>query len=136
MSRKRATQAELIKRREEIQELILKGTSSTKIQELMSEKWDTSKRAISEDLKAIAKDWESKTTETSQLMRNKYADRLEMLFNRALQEGHIKTALEIQKEVHKLNALYAEKDVDSEKLPEFINIAKKGELKVVGDDNE
>jgi len=137
MSRKRATQAELIKRREEIQQLILKGVSSIDIQEGMSKKWETSKRAIAEDIRAIGKEWEEKAAETTTLMRNKFADRLEMLLNKALAEGHIKTALEVQKEIHKLNGVYKEKETTEEVTPKFINISKRNApLKVVGEDDE
>lgn len=137
MSRKRATQAELIKRREEIQQLILKGVSGVDIQESMSKKWDTSKRAIAEDIRAIAKEWEDKASETTQLMRNKYADRLEMLLNKALEEGHIKTALEVQKEIHKLNGVYKEKETTEDNAPKFINVSKRNSgLKVVGEDDQ
>lgn len=135
MSKKRATQAELIKRREEIQQLILKGVSGSDIQEQMSIKWETSKRAIADDMRSIAKEWEDKATETTQLMRNKYADRLEMLLNKALQEGHIKTALEVQKEIHKLNGMYKEKEAAEDKAPQFIKVSKRS-LKVVGEEDE
>lgn len=137
MSRNRATQAELIKRREEIQQLILKGVSSIDIQAAMSKKWETSKRAIADDMRAIAKEWEEKASETTQLMRNKFADRLEMLLNKALEEGHIKTALEVQKEIHKLNGVYKEKETSEEVTPKFINVSKRSSsLKVVGQDDE
>ena len=136
MSRKRATKAELIKRREEIQQLILKGLNASDIMERMAEKWNTSERAIKEDLSWVAKQWEEQATESTQLMRNKYAERLELLFNRAWEDGHLKTCLEIQKEISKLNGMYKEKETDDAKLPEFVNISKKSELKVVGGKDE
>lgn len=137
MSRNRATQAELIKRREEIQELILSGATSNHIQDTMSVKWKTSKRAIAEDMRVLADEWAEKSVENTQLMRNKYEARLEMLFNKALIAGQIKSALEIQKELSKLNGLYKEKEQDAEKTPTFVNISRKGDLKVVGgSDNE
>lgn len=136
MSTNRASKAELIKRREEIQQLILSGMNSVNIQEAMSQKYNTSKRAIAEDMRSIAQDWENRAEETNQLMRNKYLDRLEMLFNTAMEQGHVKTALEIQKEINKLNSLYREKDTGEQELPKFVNISKRGALKVVGDDAE
>lgn len=135
MSRKRATQAELIKRREEIQQLILRGVNSSDIVKDMAEKWDTSPRAISEDIRAIKKEWEVTAAENTQLMKNKYDQRLEMLFNKALSEGQYKTALEIQKEISKLNGLYKEKEADENQMPEIIRV-KRRSATVVTDDNE
>lgn len=136
MAKKRATKAELIKRREEIQQLILKGVNATDIQKIVGDKWGASPRAVREDLKWIREQWEQSALESTQLMRNKYAERLELLFNRAWSDGHLKTCLEIQKEISKLNGMYKEKETDDSKLPEFINVSKKGELKVVGGEDE
>lgn len=133
----RATQAELIKRREEIQQLILKGIRGSEIQETMSEKWKTSKRAIAEDMRTIAKDWQEKAIEDNQLMRNKYSDRLELMLQQALQDNNLKIALEVQKEIHKLNSMYKDKETKEDKIPEFINIGRRSQLKVVPEsDNE
>lgn len=131
---KRATQAELIARRQEIQQLILQGVNSVEIVDKMAEKWKTSKRAISEDIRAISREWQETTPQETQAMKNKYMDRLEMLLNRALQNDHIKTALEIQKEINKLNGLYSEKDKDETKVPEMIKVTRRS-LAVV-EDNE
>lgn len=135
MSRKRATQAELIKRREEIQELIVTGMNSSKIVENMAKKWDTSSRAICEDIRMIKKQWELTASENMQLMKNKYDDRLEMLFNKALNEGQYKTALEIQKEISKLNGLYKEKEEEVNKVPKLIRV-KRRNPESISDDNE
>jgi hypothetical protein len=56
MSRSRAGKAELIRRREEIQRLILVGTTTTEILDTMSLKWKTTRRAIQDDLMKIGKD--------------------------------------------------------------------------------
>lgn len=131
----RATQAELIQRRKEIQELILQGVNSVDIQESMSVKWKTSKRAISDDIRQISKDWQETEKEESHLMKTKYMARLEMLLNRALANDHIKTALDIQKEIHKLNGLYEGAEKDENSMPKFIRVGKRSDLKVVGDDS-
>lgn len=130
----RTTNAELIKRRQEIQQLILKGMTGVEIQEVMSVKWKTSKRAIAEDIRNIGKDWQEQKTEDSQLMRNKYADRLELLFNKAIEDGNVKDALSVQKEIHKLNDVYKEVEEEKDKMPEFINVGRRSSLKVVPDD--
>lgn len=135
MSRKRATQAELIKRREEIQQLIISGVNSSVIVKDMAKKWDTSPRAISEDIRNIKKQWELTATENTQLMKNKYDERLEMLFNKALSEGQYKTALEIQKEISKLNGLYKEKEEEANKTPKLIRVKRRSAETVV-EDNE
>jgi hypothetical protein len=98
----------------------------------MSIKWETSKRAISEDMRSIAEEWAEKSSENTQLMRNKYEARLEMLFNRALLKDQIKSALEIQKEISKLNGLYKDSDDKNDELPKFVNVSRKNDLKVVG----
>ena len=130
----RATNAELIKRRQEIQQLILKGMTGSEIQERMSIKYKTSKRAIAEDMRNIAKDWQEQKTEDSQLMRNKYADRLELLFCKAVEDNNVKAALDVQKEIHKLNDIYKEAEDEKDKIPEFINVGRRSSLKVVPDD--
>lgn len=135
MSKNRATQAELIARRQEIQRLILAGVTGIDIQNTMSEKWKTSKRAIAEDIRQISKDWQEKEPTQTQLMKNKYMARLEMLLNEALQEKHIKTALEIQKEIHKLNGLYNDNNEKEVEMPKFVKVSRKNKLKVVGDDD-
>lgn len=135
MSRKRATQAELIKRREEIQQLIISGVNSGVIVKDMAKKWDTSPRAISEDIRNIKKQWELTAAENTQLMKNKYDERLEMLFNKALSEGQYKTALEIQKEISKLNGLYKEKEEEANKTPKLIRVKRRSTESVV-EDNE
>lgn len=136
MSRNRASQAELISRRQEIQGLILEGHTNQFIVDRMADKHKTSKRAIQEDIRAIGKDWSERSPEENQLMRNKYADRLKLLFNLAVSHGHVKIALEVQKEIHKLNGLYAEKEENKDEMPKFIKIGKKNPLKIVDGGNE
>ena len=126
----RATQAELIKRRQEIQQLILKGVNSTEIVNTMSVKWKTSKRAIAEDMRYIAREWKETVPQETQAMKNKYMDRLEMLLNKALENDHIKTALEIQKEINKLNGLYNEKEKEENQMPELIRVTKRSQKDV------
>jgi hypothetical protein len=133
---KRATQAELIARRQEIQQLILQGVNSTKIVENMAKKWKTSKRAISEDIRAISREWQETNPQETQAMKNKYMDRLEMLLNRALANDHIKTALEIQKEINKLNGLYNEKEKDENQVPEMIRVKKRSSKLVEPDEQQ
>jgi len=138
MSRKRASQAELVARREEIQELILDGQTRKWIVDKMSEKYKTTPRAIQEDIRIIGEQWMARAPKNTQSMRNKYEDRLELMFKKAFSLGQFKTALAIQQEIHKLNGLYKEKDQTKDTTPEFINIGRKSQLKVVegSDDTE
>ena len=131
MSRNRASQAELVARREEIQELILDGNTQHWIVNHMAEKWKTSKRAIQEDIRLIGKLWQERTQEITQQNRSKYNDRLELMFKKAFALGQFKTALAIQQEIHKLNGLYKDKEENKDKTPEFINITKKSQLNLV-----
>jgi len=130
---KRATNAELVARRQEIQQLILKGVNSQDIVDEMVKKWETSKRAISEDIRAIHKEWQETAPAQTQENRNKYKDRLEMLFNKSLESGMLKTALDVQKEINKLDGLYAEKEKDEDTSPEFVKVTRRN-LSVVGED--
>jgi hypothetical protein len=131
---KRATQAELIARRKEIQELILSGSNSVDIVDNMAKKWKTSKRAIAEDMRLIYKEWRETTPQETNQAKNKYVDRLEMLFNKALGENQIKTALEIQKEINKLHGLYNEKEKETQEVPRMIRVKKRSSQIV--EDNE
>lgn len=130
---KRATQAELVARRQEIQQLILQGVSSQDIVDQMVKKWETSKRAISEDIRAIHKEWQETAPQETQEAKNKYLDRLEMLFNKALDAEQFKTALDVQKEINKIQGLYSDKEKDENQVPEFIKVTRRN-LAVVGDD--
>lgn len=136
MTQSRAGKAELIKRREEIQQLILLGVTSHEIVDTMSVKWKTTKRAVQEDLRIIAKEWADKAPEETQLLRNKYADRLEYLFNEAMSRGQVKIALEVQKEIHKLNAVYHQNEEAKEEGPKFIQIGRRTPLKAVAGTDE
>lgn len=138
MSRNRASQAELVARREEIQELILEGHTRNFIVDRMAEKHKTSKRAIQEDIRLIGKMWQERMQETTQKMRNKYEERLELMFKKAFALGQFKTALAIQQEIHKINGLYKEKEDNKDEAPQIINIGRKSALKMVegADDTE
>jgi hypothetical protein len=133
----RSTNAELLRRRQRIQELIIQGRPAHEIVEMGAMQFKTSERVIRDDMRFIAKEWQEKATEDMQLMRNKYNDRLEMLFNLALAAKDTKTALAIQKEISSLNGLYKENDgSDENKVPDFVTIEKRSALKVVGGDSE
>lgn len=136
MPRNRASKAELIKRRQEIQELLIQGHKNSFIVERMAEQYKTSARAIQEDIRLIAKEWAESNPQESQELRNKYAERLEWLFCEAAGKGHVKVALEVQKEINKLNGLYKETDTTEKSMPEFINIGRRSKLKVVDGSNE
>ena len=132
MRAKKASKAELIKRREEIRRLILQGTEKTSIIEEMAKKHDTSTRAIREDIRIIGKKWESAEPELVKKSKNKYLERLEMLLHKALQEDKLKVALDIQKEINKISGLYQEKEKDAEEVrPTIIKVGKKPTLKAV-----
>jgi hypothetical protein len=133
----RATNAELAARRKEIQELIIRGVNSRDIKDQMAAKYNTSRRAIAEDLRVIAKEWESVGEESRVLNRNKALDRLQMLYNMALEKEKIGDSLNILKEIHKLEGLYEEKEKEENKIPDFVKIGVVAPLKkVAGDDSE
>lgn len=133
--RNRASKAQLIVRREEVQKLILQGHTHAEIVEMAEKYFKTTKRAIQEDLRLIAKEWAKRAPEQMLTMRNKYADRLELLFNEAIGKGHVKVALAVQQEIHKLNGLYQQKEEQKDEMPKIVNIGRKSKLKVVSDDN-
>lgn len=129
----RSSKAQLIKRREEVQKMIVTGAHYQTICEELSKKWETSKRAIQEDIRLINKEWQESAEESKQLLQNKNKERLELLFHSAIMKEQFKTALEIQKEINKLDGLY--KEVEKEdKIPEIIKIGRKSDLKVVGEE--
>jgi predicted DNA-binding protein YlxM (UPF0122 family) len=127
---RKSTKAELIKRREEVQDLILAGYMPSDISSIISEKYGVKKRVVSDDIKEVGKAWEAKADESKQLSRNKFLDRLEHMFQVALANGNIKNALEIQKEINKISGLYQE--VKSENTtPQFITLKAREPLSVV-----
>ncbi len=131
--RNRASKAQLLLRREEVQKLILQGHTSSEIVEMAEPHFKTSKRAIQEDLRLIGKEWAARAPEKILTMRNKYQDRLELLFNEAISRGRVKEALAVQQEIHKLNNVYQQKEKEEETGPKFINVGRKGQLKIVDD---
>jgi hypothetical protein len=136
---RKSTKAELIKRREEVQSLILAGHMPTEISSIISTKYNVKKRVVSEDMREVAKAWEAKADESKQLSRNKFLDRLEHMFQVALQAGNIKNALEIQKEINKISGLYQESKSENT-APQFITLKSRDALTVVpkvpGDDQK
>lgn len=129
MARK-STKAELIKRREEVQSLILAGYMPTEITSIISEKYGIKKRVVSEDMREVAKAWEVKAEESKPLTRNKFLDRLEHMFQVALAAGNLKNALEIQKEINKISGLYQEAKAENT-TPQFITLKSRDALTVV-----
>jgi hypothetical protein len=111
---RRSSKAELVKRREEVQDYLLKGYNHSEIQEILYIKYKTSKRAIADDIRDIATAWKEQEDASRIENRNKFLARLELMFNKALADGHMKNALEIQKEIHKLNGLYNETASEAE----------------------
>lgn len=128
---KKSTKAQLIKRREEIRDLILAGVKKDDIVNQMSEKWQTSRRAIFDDIRLIAKTWEEAEPEKAKTSKNKYLERLEMLLQKAIAAESLKVALEIQKEINKISGLYTEKEENQEEAPKIIRVSKKPKLKAV-----
>jgi hypothetical protein len=115
----RATNAELKARRKEIQELIVRGVSAKEIKDSMSAKWNTSHRAIADDIRAINKEWEEMGEENRALNRNIAIERLSNLL---LQSEKVNDALNVLKELHKIQGLYEEKEKEENKIPDFIKI--------------
>lgn len=121
---KRASKAELVKRREEVSDMILEGVKKSTICDVLSVKWKTSKRAISEDIRELGAQWKEAEEGNRNENKNKNLARLEMLFNMALDKGQIKTALEIQKDINKLQSLYEIVHAENE-TPKFITLKKR-----------
>lgn len=129
MARK-STKGELIMRREFVMDLMLKGHTPTEISTITSEKYQIKKRVVTEDMREVAKSWANRAEESKPLTRNKYLDRLEMMLQTALNDGNLKTALEIQKEINKVSGLYHEAKADTVP-PQFITIKPREALAVV-----
>lgn len=129
MARK-STKGELIMRREFVQDLMVKGHTQTEITTIVSEKYGIKKRVVLEDIREVTKAWASKSEESKPLVRNKFLDRLEHMFNVALNAGNIKNALEIQKEINKISGLYQEVKADNQP-PQFITLKPRDGLSVV-----
>lgn len=134
MEQNRATKAELTARRKEIQELIVRGMSAQGIKDAMAAKYNTTHRAIAEDLRAIAKEWEEQGEESRVANRNKAIERLQMLYTMALDQGKVNDCLNILKEIHKVEGIYQEKEKEENKIPEFVKIGVVKPLKASGDD--
>lgn len=128
MARK-STKSELIMRREFVQDLMLKGHMQSEICSIVSEKYSIKKRVVLEDIREISKAWASKADESKPLIRNKFLDRLEQMFQTAFSAGNLKNALEIQKEINKISGLYQESQAEQQP-PQFITV-KARELSVV-----
>ena len=122
----KANKATLIKRREDVQEFILKGATNSQICEILSQKWNTSVRAISEDILLIRKMWQEKEEENKNLNRNKFLQRLELMLSEALERKDLKTGLAIQQEIHKLTGMYQETKTE-EAPPKIITLSKRSE---------
>lgn len=135
MPRNRASKAELTKRRNEIKKLLIEGHEKTFIVDRMADQFKTSQRAIQEDIRIIGKEWAEAAEKDTKELKTKFEERLEWLFCEAAGKGHVKVALEVQKEINKINGLYKEKEEHQEKIPEII-VSRRNQLKVVNGENE
>lgn len=134
MSAKRASKAELVKRRKEIKELLIQGHDKSFIVERIAKLYNTSNRAVSEDIRQIGKEWEELSPEENAQLRSMYQERLEWLFCEAAGKGNIRDALAVQKEIHQIAGIYKDKEDKEEKIPQFIEVSRRRPLKVVPDD--
>lgn len=118
------TKAQITRRREEVQMLLIDGWSARRIREELSKKHRCSPRSIAEDIRLINKEWEAAADVNKKQARNKYLDRLEHMFETALSSDNLKQALDIQKEINRLSGLY-NNDEAAQELPKFISIKSK-----------
>jgi hypothetical protein len=123
--RERLTDLEILKHVEETVDMMTKGFATRSIINEFSQRGFSSRqiRNFMEKaalvIKEMYKDNMATIYETS-------LNRLEMLYQAALQKGHLKTAIEIQKEIDKISGLHSGRlEITGEiKIPDIIRIAE------------
>jgi hypothetical protein len=119
----RATKKEKYMRTVEVMNLMLKGWREPEIVEHLQRKWSIKSEVnIRRYIQAAFKEWVRNEAKNNSALREKYLDRLEMLFRSAVEKEHIKIALEVQKEINELSGMYIETK-DERNAPEIITIS-------------
>lgn len=120
----RSTKRELYMRRVRVVELLLKGKNRDQIINTIKEEFKVGKGTITNDLKVVEQEMTNKPLPKIDLVRTKSLDRLEMLFENAVSKGHLKTALDIQKEIDKVSGLH-NPEAKSDDGPKIFTVEEK-----------
>lgn len=117
LSRTRVTKREKMSRDLEIQKRLIEGWTQAEIVRRYSELWSCSDVNVRKYVKAVVDGWRDSLLEERHTLRNKFLDRLETLFRDCYAAGNYKTALDVQKEIHRICGLHDEQREDGSLAP-------------------
>lgn len=126
MARKRVGKMEAYMRKVRIERMLCQGYWESEIKNLLSEEWKCTKANVHKYIQDVKADWKKIDRLDPEELRPKFLKRLEMMFQQAYDAKHLKVALEIQKEINKLTAMYNQA-VDEQEPIEVITISERSE---------
>jgi hypothetical protein len=104
--KKRATKTEQERRLDDIEELLLKGHKESEVVKMLSLRWNCGAANVRKYIRDLKQTWEKLETAPRAQLKVKYTRRLEELFKEALVGKSLKIALEIQKEINRIEGMY------------------------------
>lgn len=102
----RSSKRQIYMRRVRVVELLLKGKTKDQILQIMKDEYKVGKGTITNDIKVVELEMTKKPLPKLELARNKSLSRLELMFESAMTKGHLKVALDIQKEIDKVSGIH------------------------------
>jgi hypothetical protein len=123
--RERLTDIEIMKHVEETVDLITKGFATRSIINYFTDE-GFSPRQIRNFMEKAALEIKEMYRDNMATIYEMSMTRLELLYQAAVQKGHLKTAIEIQKEIDKISGLHSGRlEITGEiKIPDVIKIAE------------
>jgi hypothetical protein len=115
--RNRVTHRQKLVRDIEIQKRMIEGWSTAEIVKVYSDKWNCTDVNVRKYIGRVKEHWRDMIQEQLPTLRNKYMERLEMMFRECYDAGNYKTALDVQKEIHRICGLHDEKREDGSLAP-------------------
>lgn len=119
----KATYIEAEKRRQQIEKMLLVGASYSQIVEYCSKNFNITSKQVDKYIAQIKDKWKKIFDKQSEYNLSLALARREFLYARALQENDIRAALDIERDIRKLQGLYIEKIEGKQEM--IIEIIKK-----------
>lgn len=123
----RLTKRQMYERERSIHAMIRRGASVNTIEEKLSKKYECAKSTIRAQYNKVMTDLIEANKEALPELKANLMERANFIFEKALENDNLKTALETINLQAKIGGVYNKSDKAEDKTPEFITIGKKTE---------
>lgn len=130
MPRNRVGKLEHYMRTVKVAQLLTQGYWESEIVQELSQEWQCSERNVRKYIAKAKAEWKENAVLDLNELRNKYIQRLEHLFRLAYDSKHLKTALDIQKELNRITGMLKDSETDPDQI-EVITISKRSEAEAI-----